>query len=235
MKRRLNSMTPCKIMVIAGSIVLYVIILTVLLVLVFQDEEQETVFGSTEGRFLSDITMEYEGDTYYYRENQITNYLIICPDEEDGETDSQNEQTEHDDLVVLRIDRSNTTVTPVTLDLNIAEHPELSADASEYDDIARYIGELLYGVKIDNYFVLSEEADAELDRFLEPSFEAPKLTVVINSMSGVIQTDASWNTLLNDVSKMVDYDRCESQTLEFSDDEQILRETILQLWFQKGS
>lgn len=94
-----------------------VILVTIVLFAVFdRDEEPESTYGSLEGRFTSDITLDYNGKTVYYRESQITNYLIIGIDRaEIGSADFQ-DGGQADFLLVLSIDRKNRTITPVMID-----------------------------------------------------------------------------------------------------------------------
>ena len=75
------------------------------------------MFGSLEGRFESSVTLEQEGRTLHYRENEITNYLIIGVDKDDV-TDVTGHQNggQADFLVILAIDRINRCITPVMLD-----------------------------------------------------------------------------------------------------------------------
>ncbi len=104
---------------IAGSVLLWAVVLVVLLVVLRIDEDkaQEPVFGSLEGRFESDITMDLEGKTLHYRENEITNYLFIGVDKEDvTQVTGHQNGGQADFLVVLAIDRMHRTVTPVMLD-----------------------------------------------------------------------------------------------------------------------
>lgn len=105
-------------LLIGGSVALYAIALIVLAVVFFQEEETpEPIFGSMEGRFLSDVTMERQGETLYYRENEITNYLIIGLDQESAVQKAGHQHGgQADFLVVLSIDRIRRTVTPVMLD-----------------------------------------------------------------------------------------------------------------------
>ena len=104
---------------IVGSLLLWIVALAVLLIIFGVQEEQqpEPVFGSLEGRFESSITMEHEGKTLRYRENEITNYLIIGVDKEDvTQVTGFQHGGQADFLVVLSIDRIHRTVTPVMLD-----------------------------------------------------------------------------------------------------------------------
>lgn len=119
MERRFGAMAPKKVLVIAGSILLWAVALLVLLILfgMGEEPEPEPIFGSLEGRFESDITMTLDGKVLHYRENEITNYLFIGVDKDDV-TDVTGHQNggQADFLVILAIDRINRCITPVMLD-----------------------------------------------------------------------------------------------------------------------
>ena len=112
-------MAPKKVLVIAGSILLWAVALLVLLIIfgMGDEPESEPVFGSLEGRFESDVTMTLDGKVLHYRENEITNYLFIGVDKDDV-TDVTGHQNggQADFLVILAIDRINRCITPVMLD-----------------------------------------------------------------------------------------------------------------------
>jgi len=93
-----------------------VLIAVLLIAFALREEEPEATFGSLEGRFLSDISLEYDGRTVYYRENEITNYLIIGIDREDLEITDYQSGGQADFLLVLSIDRKHRTITPVMID-----------------------------------------------------------------------------------------------------------------------
>ena len=72
MKHRFGSMSLRKKRSIAGCIVLYTLILAGFLVWVVGDEEKpQSIYGSMDDRFLSETVMVHNGETYYYRENEI--------------------------------------------------------------------------------------------------------------------------------------------------------------------
>ena len=117
-ERRFGELSPRKVLLIAGSIVLWAVaLLMLLLFLGVGDEPAAPVFGSLEGRFVSDNTMTLDGKVLHYRENEITNYLFIGVDNDDV-TDVFGHQNggQADFLVVLAIDRINRCVSPVMLD-----------------------------------------------------------------------------------------------------------------------
>ena len=118
MKHRFGSMSPRKKISIAGCIVLYTLILVGFLVWVVGDEEKpQSIYGSMDDRFLSEIVMVNNGETYYYRENEITNYLVIGLDRQDvNQVTGYQNGGQADFLVVLSIDRVRRTVTPIMLD-----------------------------------------------------------------------------------------------------------------------
>ena len=118
MERRFGAMSPRKMLLILGSLLLWIGVLAVLLFMFgMGDEETEPVFGSLEGRFQSAVTMELEGKTLHYRENEVTNYLFIGVDKEDVTRVAGHQNGgQADFLVVLSIDRIRRTVTPVMLD-----------------------------------------------------------------------------------------------------------------------
>ena len=119
MERRFGAMSPRKILMIGGCILLWAAALIVLLVIFSIGDEPEAapVFGSLEGRFESSVTMDLDGKTLHYRENEITNYLFIGVDKDDVTNVSGHQNGgQADFLVVLAIDRINRSITPVMLD-----------------------------------------------------------------------------------------------------------------------
>jgi len=78
--------------------------------------QKTEVFGSLEGRFESDISQTLMGKTVHYREQEITNYLLIGVDrKETGVADYQN-GGQADFLLILSIDRRHRTITPFMID-----------------------------------------------------------------------------------------------------------------------
>ncbi len=119
MERRFGAMSPRKILMIAGSVLLWIVALAVLLIIfgMGDEPEPEPVFGSLEGRFESSVTLEHEGNVLHYRENEITNYLIIGVDKENvNQVTGHQHGGQADFLVVLSIDRVKRMVTPLMLD-----------------------------------------------------------------------------------------------------------------------
>ena len=182
MEHRFGAMSPRKILLIAGSVLLWAAALVVLLVIFGQQEEEpEPVFGSLEGRFESSITMEYEGQTLHYRENEITNYLIIGVDKEDvTQVSGHQHGGQADFLIILSVDRIRRTITPVMLDRDamvemqtygVFGHPSGSRVmqlclAQAYSGVnipgsvntVQTVENLLFGVKINHYIVLDMTA-----------------------------------------------------------------------------
>lgn len=179
---RFYDMPRWRRLLIGGSVLLYAVVLVVLVAVFCQEEEApEPVFGSLEGRFVSDVTMERDGRTLYYRENEITNYLIIGVDKE-SVTDVSGHQHggQADFLVVLSIDRIRRTVTPVMLDRDamvemqtygVFGHPSGTKVmqlclAQAYSGVnipgsvntVQTVEKLLRGIRIDHYVVLDMAA-----------------------------------------------------------------------------
>lgn len=182
MKDRFGAMPKWRLLLMGGSIVLYAVILVVLLAVFCQEKvEPEPVFGSLEGRFTSDVSLELAGETLFYRENEITNYLIIGVDKENV-TDVTGHQHggQADFLVVLAIDRIHRTITPVMLDRDamvemqtygVFGHPSGTKVmqlclAQAYSGVnipgsvntVKTVENLLHGIKIAHYVVLDMQA-----------------------------------------------------------------------------
>ncbi len=167
-----------------GAVLLYGMILTALILAglyLDKDEEAPPTFGSLEGRFTSDITLEYNGDTKYYRENEITNYLLIGIDKEEkdregtGISDYQS-GGQADFLLMLSVDRRNRTITPVMIDRDtmaavdtygVFGNPAGTRTmqiclAQAYSGIhlsgsrntSNAVSDLLGGVKVDHYLLM---------------------------------------------------------------------------------
>lgn len=103
----------------AWLIPVYLIILVGLILvglLMDRQENSQETFGSLEGRFQSEITLMDEGQIRYYRENEITNYLLIGIDQEEVDGKDHQSGGQADFLLVLSVDRRNRTVTPVMID-----------------------------------------------------------------------------------------------------------------------
>ena len=181
MKKRFRSLSPTRMALIIGSIVVYFIILLFLMIAFRDNTAPEPVYGSLEGRYESDITLDLNGETLHYREWEITNYLLIGLDKEDvTETASHQNGGQADFVVVLSIDRINRTVTPVMLDRDtMAEmqtygvfgHPAGTKVmqlclAQAYSGVnipgiintVQTVEKLLCGIKIDHYVVLDMTA-----------------------------------------------------------------------------
>lgn len=183
MERRYGARPSRKILVIVVCVLLWIAALAMVL-LVFGDEEKEekkAVFGSLEGRFRSDISMELDGETHYYRENEITNYLIIGVDKEDVTRVSGHQNGgQADFLVVLSVDRIHRTVTPLMLDRDsmvemqtygVFGHPAGTKTmqlclAQAYSGVnipgsvntVQTVEKMLHGIKINHYVVLDMQA-----------------------------------------------------------------------------
>ena len=75
MKRGFVAMSTRRVLFVFASILVYILVFALLIFMKMNEgsQEQKTVFGSMEGRFRSSIVLEHEGDTLYYRQNEITN------------------------------------------------------------------------------------------------------------------------------------------------------------------
>lgn len=184
MKNRFRAMSS-RTLKIAGSILAYVLILAVLLLYAYFNKEQhkDPVFGSVDGLYFSDIVMEYDGEKYYYRENEITNYLLIGLDRDSmNQTTGQQNGSHADFLLVLSVDRINRTITPVMLDRDTMTpadtlgHPSDTQpmrlglvqaysddDPSGNVNIVRAVESLFYGVKIDHFITVDISTVASLN------------------------------------------------------------------------
>ena len=174
MKRGFSTEFSQRKIKIFGSVLIYILLLAILLFFVWKDAnpENKTAFGSLEGRFLSDVVMMHDGETYYYRENEITNYLVIGSDRERADKDAGYQNgAQADFLVLLSVDRISRTITPVMLDrdtmtpvqtIDMYGHPSdkrmmqlhlaqtySGEDTSGSVNTAKAVEELFYGVKID--------------------------------------------------------------------------------------
>ncbi len=123
MERKFDALPPRQILFILLSILLWAGLFSVLIYFFKGDnapKEHEQIFGTLDGRFVSFVTLNHEGKTLYYRENEITNFLIIGLDQESvhQETGHQN-GGQADFLMVLSIDRIKRSITPIMLDRDI--------------------------------------------------------------------------------------------------------------------
>lgn len=182
MKKRFSTVSSQSIKTI-GSILVYVLILAGLFVYARYDSTQtkEAVFGSVNSLYVSDIVLEYGGETYYYRENEITNYLLIGLDQDSvTQTGGYQHGGQADFLVVLSIDRLNRTITPLMLDRDtmtqvqtygVFGHPSgkrvmqlclaqaySGRKSTGSHNTAQAVENLLHGVKIDRYVTIDISA-----------------------------------------------------------------------------
>lgn len=165
-------------------LVIYIVIFTVLIVLTVMGDahEKDAVYGATNERFDSKITVEYEGTTYRYREMNITNYLWI------GVNDAQiTDGNSQDDvqvvlIVLLSADKINQTITPIIVDpdtvITITDDENISGekririgqaralpggDMTGSDDTVLALSQLFYGVPIDHYIAVDVPITLEDD------------------------------------------------------------------------
>ena len=183
MKRGFVAMSTRRVLFVFASILVYILVFALLIFMKMNEgsQEQKTVFGSMEGRFRSSIVLEHEGDTLYYRQNEITNYLVIGLDKTDLQQVTVYQRGgQADFMVVLSIDRRTRTVTPIMLDRDtmtdvqtygIFGHPSGSKVmqlclAQAYAPMRGYgsvntvnsVENLLCGIKIDHYITIDISA-----------------------------------------------------------------------------
>lgn len=81
------------------------------------DNAAADTVGDLSGRFSAGITKTYNGKTYQYRGNKLMNILLIGADRRDIVAQStQRNGGQADFLLLLCIDRSKKTITPIQLD-----------------------------------------------------------------------------------------------------------------------
>ena len=196
-------MTPRRVLFVSASILAYVLVFALLIFLKHEEGKQtyEPVYGSVENRFRSNIVLEHEGENYYYRQNEITNYLLIGLDNNDvNQITVYQKGGQADFLVVLSIDRVNRTITPIMLDRDTMTEVQtygIFGDpsgtkvmqlclAQSYAPMRGYgsantvksVEKLLHGIKIDHYVSLDIDA-------------IPVLNDVIGGVEVTLQDDFS--------------------------------------------
>lgn len=161
-----------------GLVLLYgVILLALILVgLIFDRNQKQDSFGSLAGRFDSEISVSHNGQTYHYRENEITNYLLIGMDDDSRDMTGYQSGGQADFLLVLSIDRRSRTITPVMIDRDTmamvntygifgnpagARQMQIclaqafsGSGVTGSENTAKAVTKLLGGVKIDHYIAM---------------------------------------------------------------------------------
>lgn len=170
-------------LLIFGSILLWIGFLAALLFILNQSPEETTppVFGSLDGRFESEITLELGEKTLRYRENEITNYLLIGVDTENiSQVTNHQNGGQADFLVVLSIDRIKRCITPIMLDRDAMVEVQTygifgdpsgtrvmqlclaqaysGADFPGSENTVETVEKLLQGIKIHHYVVMDMAA-----------------------------------------------------------------------------
>jgi len=123
LERKFDALPPRRILLVLLSILLWAGVLLALIYFNRKDnapKEHEQIFGSLDGRFESSVTMVHDGKTLHYRENEITNFLVIGLDQESvhAQTGHQN-GGQADFMMVLSIDRIKRSITPIMLDRDV--------------------------------------------------------------------------------------------------------------------
>ena len=149
------------------------------------EPEPAPSYGSLDGRFTSDITMSLAGKTLSYRENEITNYLLIGVDREKLVVTDYQSGGQADFILVLSVDRRHRTITPVMIDRdsmadvttygifgNVAGTRKMQiclaqafsgSGVTNSRNTASAVTKLLGGVKINRYLLLDLEGIAILN------------------------------------------------------------------------
>lgn len=80
--------------------------------------ETPETFGDLDARFASRITLEHDGKTYHYRDNELVNVLVIGVDQGDmtAQRTGYRSGGQADFLLLMAIDRRNKTVSPIQID-----------------------------------------------------------------------------------------------------------------------
>lgn len=145
-------------------------------------ENVETV-GSLEGRFSSDdLTLDYGGRTWVYRERDLTNILLIGVDWADMEEGSSSVRYsgQADYLLLLTIDRGNKALSTIQIDRDTMtpvkiygpfgdytgqrteqiclSHAYGDSDAENCQNVVWAVSTLLGGIPIDSYISLDMES-----------------------------------------------------------------------------
>lgn len=93
------------------------LLIAIIAVRLFWDEnDKPPENGTLDGRYDSEITLSYRGDTLHYRDGEITNYLLIGIDREALGAEDFRSGGQADFLLILSINRWDRTVTPVMID-----------------------------------------------------------------------------------------------------------------------
>lgn len=163
-------------MLIAVYCALLILLAVLLLMGIEKEDAQEETYGSLDGRFTSAITLEKDGQTFSYREMEITNYLLIGVDRSGSDGDAYQSSVQADFLVLLSIDRRNRTITPLMVDRDtmarvttygVFGHPAgarqmqiclaqafHAKDATGSENTMRALSDLLGHVTIDRYIAV---------------------------------------------------------------------------------
>lgn len=154
---------------------IYLVILTVLIVFaVIEDvQEKNAVYGDTSEVVVSNITVEWEGLTYRYRERDMTNDLLIGVDYTQIMDGSSQDNGQAVLLVLLCADKKKQTITPIVVDpdtiVTVTSDENLSnekririgqaqvlpgQDMPGSEHTVWAMSQLFYGVPIDHYIAV---------------------------------------------------------------------------------
>ena len=169
---RIRGRSICMLLVYA------VILACIICAALIPQEKQETEnFGTLEGRFESDIKLNYNNSQYNYREYEITNYLLIGMDRDSFDSAGHQNGGQADFLLMLSVDRRNRTITPVLIDRDTMTPVQTygtfgnaagtrtmqiclaqaysGSSVTGSENTADAVSSLLYGVKADRVLVMN--------------------------------------------------------------------------------
>lgn len=145
-------------------------------------QKLEQVYGDIRARFRSSISLDFDGKTWYYRDRQIVNVLVIGVDDREVMHDRIGYRSggQADFLMLLAIDRKSKQITPIQIDrdtmaeidiLGIFGNPAGTSTAQiclaqafgatiteSCQNEIRAVSRLLAGIPIDYYVALDMSA-----------------------------------------------------------------------------
>lgn len=188
-RRRHGRMSKRRVlMVVFCSLILYGLIL--LGILYFGDsmeKESGESYGSLDGRFEEPVLLEYDGNTYQYRDNDFVNILLLGVDREsiDASGADVRGNGQADFLLLLTIDQAAKTVTPVQLDRDTITPVQIygalgnpagfrdmqiclsyafgATPKIRSENTGKAVSDLLGGIEIDHYLAMDMNGMAALN------------------------------------------------------------------------
>lgn len=107
-----------KIIIILASVYLLIVVGIYIIGNLIEDDPKEyNVYGNLDERFVPDVSLELNGKTYSYFDNQYTNILVMGIDQPQFSSDTSHRSGgQADFLLLLSISRHNRTITPIHID-----------------------------------------------------------------------------------------------------------------------